>query len=257
MLHMGWWRIINSGSLPNCLIISKGPWSGGTDGTDVPWSLSNSLFLPLRVWRKDSSHNPLAIPSSIPYKACTKDLKSTCGNPIKCLANRGCELLKIMLIWSLLDDLSIIWAIFSLQWEMNDVIVSSSLCLKAFNSLRETSMTVLNANWHRNSWAKSSHVRWHDTSKEANQCRAAPLKDMGNSIIIWASSTPWALITVLYSLKWMRGHPIPIYHSISGILNLAGRLATGSPSKSSHPIPPSDTLICLIFCSSLSRVSRR
>ena len=47
-------------------------------------------------------------------------------------------------------------------------------------------------------------------------------------------------------------HPIPMYRSISDILNLAGRLATGSPSKSSHPIPPSDTLICLILCSSMS-----
>ena len=75
---------------------------------------------------------------------------------------------------------------------------------------------------------------------------------MGNSIIIWASSKPWALITILYSLKWMLGHPIPMYHSISGILNLAGKLATSSPSKSSHTIPPFDTLICLILCSSLS-----
>ena len=85
-----------------------------------------------------------------------------------------------------------------------------------------------------------------------NQHWAAPLKDMGNSIILWASSKPWALITVLYSLNWIRGHPIPVYHSISSILNLAGRLAIGSPSKSSHTIPLSDTLNCIILYSSLS-----
>ena len=47
-------------------------------------------------------------------------------------------------------------------------------------------------------------------------------------------------------------HPIPVYRSISDILNLADRLATGSPSKSSHAIPLSDILNCLILCSSLS-----
>ena len=130
--------------------------------------------------------------------------------------------------------------------------VSLGLYLKASNSLRETSMTVLNANCHRNSWAKSSHVWRCDTSKEANQHWAAPLKDMGNNIIIWASSKLWALITVLYSLKWMWGHPIPVYRSIFDILNLANRLAISSLSKSSHIILSSDTLNCLILCSSLS-----
>ena len=50
----------------------------------------------------------------------------------------------------------------------------------------------------------------------------------------------------------MRGYPIPVYRSISGILNLANRLAIGSPSKSSHTIPLSDTLNSLILYSSLS-----
>ena len=50
----------------------------------------------------------------------------------------------------------------------------------------------------------------------------------------------------------MRGHPIPVYRSISRILNLAGKLATGSPSKSSHTIPSSNNLNCLILYSSLS-----
>ena len=75
---------------------------------------------------------------------------------------------------------------------MNDVTVSLGLYLKASNSLHEKSMTVLNANCHKNSWAKSSHERRHDISKEANQCWVVPLKDMGNSIIIWASSKLWA-----------------------------------------------------------------
>ena len=123
---------------------------------------------------------------------------------------------------------------------------------QASNSLHEISMTVLNANCHRNSSAKSSHVQRRDTSKEANQRWVAPLKDKGNSIIIWASSKSWALITVLYSLKWMWGHPIPVYHSIFGILNLVNKLTIGSPSESSHTIPPYDTLNCLILCSSLS-----
>ena len=101
---------------------------------------------------------------------------------------------------------------------------------------------VLNANCRRNSWAKSSHVWCRDTSKEANQYWIVPLKDMWNSIIIWALSKPWTLIIVLYKLKWMWGHPIPMYRSISSILNLVGRLATSSLSKSSHTIPPSHTL---------------
>ena len=115
------------------------------------------------------------------------------------------------------------------------------------------SMTVFNAKCRRNSWAKSSHVRRRGTSKEANQRWAAPLKDMGNIIIIWALSTPWALITLLYSLKWIRGHPILVCRSISGILNLVDILATGSPSKSSHTILPSDSLNCLILYLSLSK----
>ena len=141
-------------------------------------------FFPFEFEGEDSCHNPLAIPLSIPYNACTKDAKSTCGNPIKFLTNRGCKILIIMLIWSILDGLLMIWAIFSFQREMNDVTISSSLYLKASNSLCKTFMTVLNENCYRNSWAKSSHIRRHDTSKEANQWWAAPLKDMGNSIII-------------------------------------------------------------------------
>ena len=132
-------------------------------------------LFPFEFEREDSGHNLVAISSSIPYNAYTKDPKSIYGNPIKCLTNRGCRLLIIMLIWSLSDGLSMIWEILSLQREMNDVTVSSGLYLKASNSLHETSMIVLNANYRRNYWAKLSHIRRPDTSKKANQRWAAPL----------------------------------------------------------------------------------
>ena len=75
---------------------------------------------------------------------------------------------------------------------------------------------------------------------------------MGKSIIKWVLSNPWAFITLLYSFKWILGQPMPIYLLISGILKWDGKLATGAPSKSFQLIAPSKTLICLIFCSSLS-----
>ena len=43
-----------------------------------------------------------------------------------------------------------------------------------------------------------------------------------------------------------------VYLSISSILNLASKLATGAPSKSSQVIISSEALICLNLCSSLS-----
>ena len=43
-----------------------------------------------------------------------------------------------------------------------------------------------------------------------------------------------------------------VYLLISGILKWDGKLATSAPSKSSQLIAPSETLICLILCSSLS-----
>ena len=45
---------------------------------------------------------------------------------------------------------------------------------------------------------------------------------------------------------------MPVYLSISGILNLAGKLATGAPSKSSQVTTLSEALIYLSFYSSLS-----
>ena len=75
---------------------------------------------------------------------------------------------------------------------------------------------------------------------------------MRKNIIKWASSNPWALITLLYSLKWILGQLMLVYLSISSILKWDGKLATVAPSKSSQLIAPSETLICLILCSSLS-----
>ena len=74
---------------------------------------------------------------------------------------------------------------------------SSNLYLKAFNSLFKTSMTILNANYLKNSAAKLSQVWRCDTSYEANQRCLAAQKDIGKNITIWTSSSPWALITVL------------------------------------------------------------
>ena len=135
--------------------------------------------------------------------------------------------------------------IFPRQREMNDETDSSVLYLRASSSLLDTSTTVLNENCHRNSWAKSSHVRRLENSRDANRRWAAPLRDRGKIVIIWGSSSPWALITVLYSRRWMRGQSIPVYLSISGILNLADKLATGIPSKSSQTAAPSNTFLLL------------
>ena len=45
---------------------------------------------------------------------------------------------------------------------------------------------------------------------------------------------------------------MPVYLSILGILNLAGNLATGAPSKSFQVIAPFEALIYLNLYSSLS-----
>ena len=58
--------------------------------------------------------------------------------------------------------------IFPHQQEMNDETDSSVLRLRASSSLLDTSMTVLNENCRKNSWAKSSHVQRHEDSKDAN-----------------------------------------------------------------------------------------
>ena len=113
------------------------------------------------------------MPFSILYKAYTKDPKSVCGNPIKCQANWGCKLLIIMLIWSISDGLSMTYEIFFLQRGINEVTDSSGLCLNAFNSLLDTSMTVLNAWCLKNSWARSSQVQtaWYIQWSKPMLCR--------------------------------------------------------------------------------------
>ena len=61
------------------------------------------------------------------------------------------------------------------------------------------------------------------------------------------------LIFVLFLMgKYMRGHPISVYRSISSILNLTNKLVSGAPSKSSQVTALSEVLNYLNLCSSLS-----
>ena len=113
------------------------------------------------------------------------------------LSSVGCELHMIILICSFSEGRSIIYEIFFLQREINEVTDSSSLYLKASNSLLKASMMVLNVNCLKNSYAKPSKVVWRDTSNEVNQRWVTLLRDIGKSITIWDSSNLWALITVL------------------------------------------------------------
>ena len=80
---------------------------------------------------------------------------------------------------------------------MNEETDSSDLCLRTSSPLLDTSTTVLNENYRKNSWAKSSHVLRREDFKDVNQHWAAPLKDNGNKVIIYDLSNLWALITVL------------------------------------------------------------
>ena len=152
----------------------------------------------------------------------------------------------------LCNGLSTIFTIFPHQQEMKEKMDSSNLCLKASSSFLDKSMTILNENCCKNSWVKSSHVLRREDSKDANQHWAAPLRDNENKVIIYDSSSSWALITILYSLKWMWGQPMLAYLWISSILNLFSKLNTSAPSKSSQIVAPSEALIYLNLCSSLS-----
>ena len=154
-------------------------------------------FFPLASLEKEFVHRPLEIPSSTSYKAKTRELKSVKSTPTTCLAILGYRLLKTICIWSLSDGLSIVFAIFPRQREIKEETDSSDLCLKASSSLLDTSTTILNENYRKNSWAKSFHVLRCEDSKDANQRWAAPLRDNGNKVIICDSSNPWALIIVL------------------------------------------------------------
>ena len=87
--------------------------------------------------------------------------------------------------------------IFSRHREMNDETDSYILYLRASSYLLDTSTTVLNENRRKNSWAKLSHVRSREDSKDANQHWVTLLRDSGNKVIICDSSNPCALITVL------------------------------------------------------------
>ena len=151
---------------------------------------------------------------------------------MRCLAQQGWRLHIIVLIWSCSAGLSIICALFSLQREMKKVTISSGLCLRASNSLRDTLTTVLNEYYLRNSYARSVHVRRREGSNEANHRWAAPLRDRGNNMIIYVSSNLCPCITTVYNCKWIQGHPIPMYLSMSGMRNLTDKAAIG---RSSYP----------------------
>ena len=133
---------------------------------------------------------------------------------MRCLENQGWRLHIIILIWSRSEGLSIICDIFSLQRDMNKVTDSSGLCLRASNSLRDTSTTMLKEYCMRNSSAKSLQVLCREGSSEANQRCVIPLNDKGNNIIIYVSSSLYPLIIALYNCKWIRGHSILVYLSI-------------------------------------------
>ena len=149
------------------------------------------------------------------------------------------------------EGLLIICDIFSLQRDMNEVTDSSGLCLRASNSLRDTSTTMLMEYRLRNSCAKSLQVLHCEGSSEANQSCTAPLNDRGNNIIICALSSLCPSITALYNYRWIRGHPIPMYLSISGMRNSTGNAATGKSSYPSQLITPSKMCNNLIIYSIL------
>ncbi|WKA12996.1 hypothetical protein VitviT2T_030335 [Vitis vinifera] len=111
---------------------------------------------------------------------------------------------------------------------MNEVTDSSGLYLRASNTLRDTSTTVLKEYCLRNSCANSLQVLHREESSEANQRCATPLSDRGNNIVICASSNLCPRITLLYNHKWIPGYPIPVYLSISGMRNSMGKAATGA-----------------------------
>ena len=134
---------------------------------------------------------------------------------------------------------------------MNEVTDSFGRCLRALNSLPDTSFTVLKEYCLRNSCAKSLQVLRHEGSSEADQCCATPLSDRGNNIIIYASSSLCPCITVLYNYKWIRGHLIPVYLSISDMRNSIGNGATGKSSYPSQFITTSETCNNLILFSIL------
>ena len=135
---------------------------------------------------------------------------------------------------------------------MNEVTDLSGLCLRASNSLHDTSTTVLKEYYLRNSYAKSLQVLCREGSSEANQRCAAPLNDRENKIIICASSSLCPRITTMYNCKWIRGHPIPVYLSISGMWNSTDNATTGKSSYPSQLITPYETCNNLILCSILS-----
>ena len=135
---------------------------------------------------------------------------------------------------------------------MKEVIVSSGLFLRAFSSLWDTSTIVLKEYYLKNSYARLIYVRRREGSNKANHHWAALLRNRGNNMIICVSSNLWPHIIALYNCKWIRGHPIPVYLSMSSLWNSTDKAATGKSSYPSQLMAPSLTYSDLILCSILS-----
>ena len=168
------------------------------------------LFPLLSRKRVVSVHNPRAMTSSTLKAAWIRLLRSWNGMPTRRLANLGCRFRRTISIWSCSLGQSIMLATLAFQWLTNEEIDSSDLFLVASNSRLETSMSVLKANWIRNSWDTSSQVRTFEGSTEANHLWPTPLSNIGKMATNCASSILCALMTVLYSLKRILGQPIPL-----------------------------------------------
>ena len=170
----------------------------------------NSFFPLLSGEGSISIHNPRAMASSTLKIAWTRLLRSWNGMPTRRWESLGCRSQRTISIWSCSLGRSIILATFALQRLTKEEIGSFGLCLVASYSCLDTLMSALKANRVRNSWATSSEVRSLKGSIEANHLWVGPLSNMGKRVTNYASSISYALMTVLYSLKWIWGQPIPL-----------------------------------------------
>ena len=169
--------------------------------TSSPYCQGKEQYLSIILERKPPQHWKLHELDS---------LKSWNEMLTRHLANLSSRFRRTISIWSCSLGRSIIPATFDLQRLPNDEIDSSGLCLMTSNSHLDTSISALKANWVKNSWATSSQVWSLEGSTKANHLWVAPLSDMGKRATNCASSIPCALMTVLYSLKWILGQPISL-----------------------------------------------
>ena len=142
-------------------------------------------------------HNPRAMASSTLKVVWIKLLRLWNGMPMRRLANLDYRLWRTISIWSCSLGRSTILTTFALQQLTKEEMDLSDLCLVAFNSHMDISISTLEANWVRNSWARFSQERSLEGSTEANHLCDAPLSDMEKRAINCASSNPYALMTML------------------------------------------------------------